>query len=166
MKIYSLTVAVALFSLTSCTHRTYSESEIRSRLVGSWRTSTSFETNAATTHIALKSIGKALFNSDGTGTSEDDNLMKIDVPEGRLTIEYRAIVHKKWSVNGQRLYISRTSEEITAKDEISRKFIESEGMKKLRSRSPTEFDYTLTVYPLKIVALSSDGTKTTYTRQE
>ena len=166
MKIYAFTVAIAILSLTSCSHHIYSESELRSRLAGSWDTSTSFETNTATTHIVLKSIGKATFEEDGTVISETDSLMKIDVPEGQLPVEYRAVVHGKWSIDGQTLHTSRTSEEITAKNEISRKFIESNGMKKLCSESATTFVYALNVYSRKIVAVDSYGSRTVYTRKK
>jgi hypothetical protein len=166
MKACLLAVTVALVSLTSCAHRTYSEQGLGSVLVGSWNTLTSFETNAATTRIVSKSIGKTTFHGDGTMVSEADTLMRIDVSEGQLPVEYRAVVHEKWFVAGHRLHTSRTSEEITAKDEVSRKFIESEGMKKLRSESPREFIYTLTVSPRKIVALDSHGLRTIYTREK
>jgi hypothetical protein len=62
--------------------------------------------------------------------------------------------------------MSRTSEKVTAKDEISRKFIESEGMKQLRSESPKEFVYTLIISPGKIVALDTCEERTTYTREK
>ena len=109
-------------------------------------------------------MGKTTFNGDGTMISETDTLMRIDVPEGQVPVKYRAVVHGKWFVEAQRLHTSRTSEEIVAKDEISRKFIESEGMKKLRSQSPSEFVRTLTISTLKILALDGDGSRTSYTR--
>jgi hypothetical protein len=166
MKACSLAVLVALLCLTSCARRTYPESELRSLLVGSWNTSSLFETNTPATRIELKSIGKTAFNSDGTITSESDTLMRVRLTEGELPVEYHAVVHGNWSVSGQRLHMSRTSEKVTAKDEISRKFIESEGMKQLRSESPTEFVHTLTISPGKIVALDAYGERTTYTREK
>ncbi len=167
MKGGAAVILTALVLVTSCADRTYSESEIRSLLVGSWVFSSSFETNAAATHIQLKSHGKTTFKEDGTMVSTGDSLMTVDVSEGRLPVDYHAVVRAKWVVNGQALRIARTAEEISARDEISRKFIESDGMRKLRSESPTESVYSFqAISRRKIVALDSHGARTTYTREE
>jgi len=93
--------------------------------------------------------------------------MRIKVPEGEVPVAYHAVVHGNWSIDGQMLRTSRTSEEINPKDEVSQKFIEREGMSKLRSQSPTNFVYTLRhISAQKIVALDAQGTRTTYRRDE
>lgn len=165
MKAHPLAGLIALLTLTSCVHRPYSEAELRSFVVGLWRTSSSFETNAADTRIMTKSHGKTTFKGDGTLISETDTLMRITVPEGEVPVEYHAVVHGNWSIDGQNLRTSRTSEEIEPRDELSRKFIESDGMRKLRSQSPTNFVYILRhVSARKIVALDAHGGRTTYRR--
>jgi len=167
MKMWLLTIVTGPLILTSCIHLTYSESEIRSMLVGSWATSNSFETNATSTRIQLKSRGKTTFDADGTLVSVTDSLMTIDVPEGKLPVDYHAVVQAKWVISGQVLRISRTAEEISGRDEISRKFIESDGMRKLRAKSPTESVYNLqNISPQKIIALDSQGSLSTFTREK
>jgi hypothetical protein len=105
------------------------------------------------------------FKGDGTKISETDALMKINVPEGQVLVAYRAVVHGNWSIDGQILRTSRASEEINPKDESSRKFMEREGMRKLRQQSPTNFVSTLRhISPRKIVALDAQGGRTTYRR--
>jgi hypothetical protein len=167
MKACSLAILLVLLSLTSCVQRPYSEAELRTLFLGSWNTSTSFETNAADTRIVTESHGKTTFKGDGTLLSEKDTLMRITVPEGDVPVAYHAIVHGNWSIDGQNFRTSRISEEINPKDEFSRKFIEREEMRKLRSQSPTNSVYTLRhISPRKIVALDAQGARTTYGRDE
>jgi hypothetical protein len=165
MKACPLAIPLVLFSLTSCVHRPYSEAELRTLFLGSWKTSTSFETNAPDTHILTKSHGKVTFQGDGRVVSETDTLMRITVPEGEVPVAYHAVVHGTWSIDGQNLRTSRASEEIKPMDELSRKFIESDGMRKLRSQSPTNFVYTLRqISAREIVASDAYGARTTYRR--
>ncbi|MFN7140688.1 MAG: hypothetical protein ACK4UN_15235, partial [Limisphaerales bacterium] len=91
----------------------------------------------------MQSTGESTFNDDGTMISKTENLMVIRVPEGRLPVKFSAVVYGQWSANDQQLFTSRTSEEITAHDDLSRRFIEHEKMAKLRSESPTNFTYNL-----------------------
>jgi hypothetical protein len=115
----------------------------------------------------LESHGKTTFNNDGSMISETDSLMTIKIPEGNLPVAYSAVVHGKWSVGDQMLRTSRTSEEVTAKNEISRKFIDAQEMTKLRSESETDFVYRIKrISPRKIVTLDSDGSQTIYTRKK
>lgn len=164
MKACSFAILVALFVLASCARRTYSDTELRSLMIGSWNTTTLFETNTPGTRIVTKSTGMTTFTGDGTMKSEYDALMTISITDGQLPVEYHAVVHGNWSVSGERLRTSRTSEEITAKDQVSRNFLEREEMKKLRSQAPTESFYSLTVSRRKVIALDSHGGQTTYTR--
>ncbi|MCB1088055.1 MAG: hypothetical protein KDM63_13475, partial [Verrucomicrobiae bacterium] len=112
---------------------------MRTIITGRWETSTSYETTGNDTHIAVVGTGMIEFKADGTMIDEGDNLMTFTVPEGELAINYHAVVHGEWALDGQRLRLTRLSEEITGRDEISERFITSEKMVKLRAESATQF---------------------------
>lgn len=166
MKSCPTAILVVLISLTSCGQRSYSDREVKALFLGPWKTSTSFESTSPDTHIRIRSQGRATFNDDGTVVFETDSLMTITVPEGELPVSYHAVVYGSWWIDGQQLRTSRASELVEPMDALSRRFIEGEGMKKLRSRGSTNFVFTLKhLSPRKIVTLDASGSRTTYRRE-
>lgn len=156
-------LATGLF-LVSCAHNA-SEPELKSLLTGTWNTSSHFATNTGTTRIVTQAQGHATFQADGAMVQESASVMTISLPEGELVVNYHAVVQGQWSLSGYSLRITRTGEEITPKDEASRKFIEHTDMKKLRAQGPAQFDFTLQrVSAGSVVAVDAQGARTIYTR--
>jgi hypothetical protein len=165
MKAVAFAVFLAALGSTSCSQRAHSDSEVRSLIIGSWRTSTSFKTTEDDTHIVLKSTGTTAFNADGSMKAESHTLMTITVPEGSVPIDFHAVVHGEWAIVDQALRITRMLEEVTGRDETSERFITSEGMMKLRAESAAQFLYRFKrISSTKIMTYDDDGFRTTYTR--
>lgn len=165
MKHVTFAVLFAALITTSCGRRAYSDAELRSLLTGDWRTSTSFRTAAGDTRIVSQTTGTTTFNADGSLKSESRTLMTITTPEGSVPVDFKAVVHGTWAIDGQALMTTRVSEDVTGSDEMSAKFITSEGVMKMRAESPTQFVYRFKgISPTRIVTADEQGFRTTYTR--